>query len=158
MGGRTAVHVADDPNVRGVVALAPWLPPGESVEALRGKTLYAAHGSRDRITSARGTAAYVRRAAEVAETAEFRDMGRVGHYLLRGRRRGTRSPSSPSLRVLANRLTRLRHDERDGLDDLDELGLLGRRGVRTVAGVDEDGGPRRRGPRTGWSSRAARRS
>ena len=33
MGGRTAVHVADDPNVRGVVALAPWLPPGESVEA-----------------------------------------------------------------------------------------------------------------------------
>ena len=95
MGGRTAVHVADDPNVRGVVALAPWLPPGESVEALRGKTLYAAHGSRDRITSARGTAAYVRRAAEVAATAEFRDMGRVGHYLLRGRRPGTRSPSSP---------------------------------------------------------------
>ena len=74
MGGRTAVHVADDPNVRGVVALAPWLPPGESVEALRGKTLYAAHGSRDRITSARGTAAYVRRAAEVA------DHGRVPRH------------------------------------------------------------------------------
>ena len=44
MGGRTTVHVADDPNVRGVVALAPWLPSGESVGALRGKSLYAAHG------------------------------------------------------------------------------------------------------------------
>ncbi len=85
MGARTAVHVADDPSVRGVVALAPWLPPGESVAALRGKQLYAAHGSRDRITSARATQAFVRRAAQVAEVAEFRDMGPLGHYLLRGR-------------------------------------------------------------------------
>ena len=100
MGGRTAVHVADDPNVRGVVALAPWLPPGESVEALRGKTLYAAHGSRDRITSARSTAAYVRRAAGVAETAEFRDMGPLGHYLLRGRRAWNAFAIESSLRVL----------------------------------------------------------
>ena len=52
---------------------------------MRGKSLYAAHGGRDRITSARATAAYVRRAGEVAPTAEFHDMGRVGHYLLRGR-------------------------------------------------------------------------
>jgi dienelactone hydrolase len=103
MGGRTAVHVADDPNVRGVVALAPWLPPGESVEALRGKTLYAAHGSRDRITSARGTAAYVRRAAGVAETAEFRDMGPLGHYLLRGRRAWNAFAIESSLRVLQAR-------------------------------------------------------
>jgi pimeloyl-ACP methyl ester carboxylesterase len=86
MGGRTAVHVADHRNVRGVVALAPWLPPGESVAALAGKRLYAAHGRRDRITSPRATAAYVQRAAVVAQVAEFRDMGPLGHYLLRGRR------------------------------------------------------------------------
>jgi pimeloyl-ACP methyl ester carboxylesterase len=104
MGGRTAVHVADDPSVRGVVALAPWLPPGESVAALRGKSLYAAHGSRDRITSARGTAAYVRRAAEVADVAEFTDMGPRGHYLLRGRREWNRVASELSLRVLAEKL------------------------------------------------------
>jgi predicted esterase len=100
MGARTAVHVADDPSVRGVVALAPWLPPGESVEALRGKLLYAAHGSRDRITSARATQAYVRRAAEVAETAEFRDMGQLGHYLLRGRGEWNEVALELSLRVL----------------------------------------------------------
>ena len=102
MGGRTAVHVADDPSVRGVVALAPWLPPGESVEALRGKQLYAAHGGRDRITSARATAAYVRRAAEVARTAEFHDMGPVGHYLLRGRQAWNEFAIESALRVLEN--------------------------------------------------------
>jgi predicted esterase len=84
MGGRTACHVADDDLVRGVVALAPWLPPREPVEALAGRDLHAAHGSRDRITRARDTRAYVERAAAVTEVATFTDMGRVGHYMLRG--------------------------------------------------------------------------
>jgi pimeloyl-ACP methyl ester carboxylesterase len=101
MGGRTAVHVADDPSVRGVVALAPWLPPGESVAALRGKRLYAAHGSRDRITSPRTTQDFVRRASLVAEVAEFTDMGPLGHYLLRGRREWNRVALELALRVLA---------------------------------------------------------
>jgi predicted esterase len=100
MGARTAVHVADDPQVRGVVALAPWFPPGESIEALRGKQLYAAHGSRDRITSARATQDYVRRAADVAQTAEFVDMGPLGHYLLRGRGAWNACALQASLAVL----------------------------------------------------------
>ena len=83
MGGRTAVAVADDPSVTGVVALAPWLPPGESHRALAGKHLAAAHGRADRITSAKATRAFVRRAVPVAASAEFHDMGRVGHYMFR---------------------------------------------------------------------------
>jgi pimeloyl-ACP methyl ester carboxylesterase len=83
MGGRTAVHVADDPAVRGVVALAPWLPAGEPVSALAGRTLRAAHGRRDRITSYGATAEYVERAGAVAREATLVDMGRVGHYMLR---------------------------------------------------------------------------
>lgn len=82
MGARTGVAVADHPSVRGVVALAPWLPPDEPVEPLAGKVLRAAHGRRDKITSARATRRYVDRAAAVAD-AEFTDMGAVGHYLLR---------------------------------------------------------------------------
>lgn len=82
MGGRTAVAVADDPSVQGVVALAPWLPQGEPIDALRGKVLRASHGRRDRITSARATRQYVERAAAIAD-ATFTDMGPVGHYLLR---------------------------------------------------------------------------
>lgn len=81
MGARTGVAVADDPSVRGVVALAPWLPPDEPVAPLAGKVLRAAHGRRDRITSARATRHYVDRAGRIAD-AEFTDMGYVGHYLL----------------------------------------------------------------------------
>lgn len=82
MGARTGVAVADHPSVRGVVALAPWLPHDDPVAPLTGKVLRAAHGRLDRITSPRATRAYVARAAEVAD-AEFTDMGAVGHYLLR---------------------------------------------------------------------------
>ena len=86
MGARTAVQVADEPHVTGVVALAPWFDPRDPVRALAGKRLVAAHGTRDRITSAKATQAYLRRAAAVAEV-EYVDMGPLGHYLLTGRRR-----------------------------------------------------------------------
>jgi predicted esterase len=83
MGARTSVHVADDDMVAGVVGLAPWFPPGEPVAALAGTPLVAAHGRRDRITSYRATADFVERARAVTATAELRDMGPVGHYMLK---------------------------------------------------------------------------
>ena len=84
MGGRTACRTADHPLVRGVVALAPWLPPGDPVQALTGRELHAAHGRRDHVTRARDTRAYVERARSVTTAASFTDMGDRGHYLLRG--------------------------------------------------------------------------
>lgn len=83
MGARTSVHVADDPSVVGVVGLAPWFPADEPVTALAGKQLVAAHGRRDHITSYRATEAFVARARGVAARAELRDMGPVGHYMLK---------------------------------------------------------------------------
>ncbi len=83
MGARTSVAVADDESVVGVVGLAPWLPGDEPVRPLAGKHLAVAHGATDKITSARATRAFVRRAERVAASAEFHDMGRVGHYMLR---------------------------------------------------------------------------
>ena len=82
MGARTAVHVADHHNVVGVVALAPWLEPSDPVRMLTGRHLIAGHGSRDKITSARMTRAFVDQAHGVAASAEFVDMGRLGHYML----------------------------------------------------------------------------
>ncbi len=82
MGARTAVHVADHPNVVGVVGLAPWLEPSDPVSTLAGRHLVAGHGSRDKITSARMTRSYVDQARSVAASAEFTDMGRLGHYML----------------------------------------------------------------------------
>jgi dienelactone hydrolase len=83
MGARTAVAVADDPQVAGVVALAPWLPASEPTAPLAGKQLAAAHGRSDRITSSRATRAFCREAQAVAASVEFHDMGRVGHYMFR---------------------------------------------------------------------------
>jgi len=83
MGARTAVAVADDPSVTGVVALAPWLPADEPVGTLAGNHLAVAHGRRDKITSAEQAETFVRRAGSVAASTEFKDIGRVGHYMLR---------------------------------------------------------------------------
>lgn len=100
MGGRTAVSVADDGCVRGVVALAPWLTPEDPVRTLAGRRLYAAHGSSDRVTHLAATAAYVRRATAVAIEAELTDMGPVGHYLLTGTGRWNRFAVERSRRIL----------------------------------------------------------
>lgn len=83
MGARTAVAVAGDPQVTGVVALAPWLPAHEPVQTLAGKHLAAAHGRADRITSFRATEEFVRRAGSTAASTELVDMGHVGHYMFR---------------------------------------------------------------------------
>lgn len=100
MGGRTAVHVADHPLVRGVVALAPWLPKGAPVDALAGRHVAAAHGSADRITSLRATERFVRRAEPVAASTEFQDMGRIGHYMLRRIRAWNDFAATRSLRII----------------------------------------------------------
>ena len=100
MGARTAVHVADDPSVRGVVGLAPWWSSEDPVATLDGRTLRAAHGRRDRITSFRETTRYVDRARSVADSVDLRDMGALGHYMLTGSRRWHDVALTSSLEVL----------------------------------------------------------
>jgi len=103
MGARTAVHVADDPAVRGVVALAPWLPEGEPIRALRDRTLVVGHGRRDRITSYALSRQYVERSRAVARAAAFHDMGPLGHYLLRDRGRWNSFAVDAVLELLGRR-------------------------------------------------------
>ncbi|MFJ8134213.1 alpha/beta fold hydrolase [Streptomyces hydrogenans] len=62
MGARAALRAADDPHVRGVVALAPWCPPGEPATHLAHRTVIALHDPADPITSATDTWAHLRRA------------------------------------------------------------------------------------------------
>lgn len=101
MGARTAVHVADHPTVAGVVALAPWFPPGESVAALPGRALRVMHGARDRITSARASQAYVERAAAVGADATFVSAGLAGHYMFTHVARWNAFARERSLELLA---------------------------------------------------------
>jgi len=100
MGARTAARVADQSGVVGVVGLAPWFPHDDPVDALAGKHLVAAHGRRDRITSARATRIFVERAAPDAAGVQFLDMGRLGHYMLRGADRWNRVAVSESRAIL----------------------------------------------------------
>ena len=48
MGGAVSVHVADDPAVSTVIALAPWLYPELDVSPLDGRRFVVLHGSLDR--------------------------------------------------------------------------------------------------------------
>ena len=100
MGGRVALHAADDPGVVGVVALAPWVADDTPVSTLTGRHLVAAHGRRDHLTSYAATRAYVDRAGRTADSARFVDMGPLGHYLIRGRRHWQALASAESLQLL----------------------------------------------------------
>jgi predicted esterase len=102
MGARTGVAVADEPDVVGVVALAPWLPADEPNTTLTGKRLAVAHGSADHVTSAAQSREFCRRAGTVAAAVEFHDMGPVGHYLFRDVPAWNRFAVSRSLRQLGH--------------------------------------------------------
>lgn len=71
MGGRAALRVAGEPSVRGVAALAPWLPADEPITHLAGSVVLIAHGDHDSVTSADASLAYIRRIADVADRVCF---------------------------------------------------------------------------------------
>lgn len=71
MGGRAALRVAGEPSVRGVAALAPWLPADEPIAQLPGRAVLIAHGDHDSVTSADESLAYIRRIADVADRVCF---------------------------------------------------------------------------------------
>ncbi|GLX93553.1 alpha/beta fold hydrolase [Herbidospora sp. NBRC 101105] len=83
MGGRTALRAAGHPSVRGVAALAPWLPKGEPVEQLRGRRVLLAHGTTDRVTSPRATHHYADRVREVTGDVRVVDVPGENHAMVR---------------------------------------------------------------------------
>jgi dienelactone hydrolase len=60
LGGRAALVAGDNPTVRSVVALNPWLYPTEDVD-LPGRRVLFVHGRRDRIASPQRAEAAARR-------------------------------------------------------------------------------------------------
>jgi dienelactone hydrolase len=82
MGGRATLRAAGHPAVSSVVALAPWLPPGEPVEQLAGRAVVIAHGQRDRVTDPAGSLHYALRAHPVADRLCRFEIARSGHAML----------------------------------------------------------------------------
>jgi alpha-beta hydrolase superfamily lysophospholipase len=83
MGGRAALHCAGQPAVRAVVALAPWLEPGDPDRQLAGRDVLIAHGALDRTTSPAASAAYAERAAPVAASVGYVAIRHERHAMLR---------------------------------------------------------------------------
>ncbi len=83
MGGRTALRAASQDQVRSVVGLAPWLPPGEPIDQLAGCRVLLAHGDRDRMTSAVGTERFAAQLRAAGVPASFVTVRGDGHAMLR---------------------------------------------------------------------------
>lgn len=83
MGGRTALYVADDPAVRAVVGLAPWVEAEDRVEPVAGRQVLIMHGDRDRTTSLDASAAFAERARAGAGQVSFVRVRGDGHAMLR---------------------------------------------------------------------------
>jgi alpha/beta hydrolase family protein len=81
MGGRTALRIADDPLVRSVAALAPWLPDQEPTAAVAGRQVLIMHGMNDLTTDPRASLDYARRAP--ADRIAAVSVRREGHAMLR---------------------------------------------------------------------------
>jgi pimeloyl-ACP methyl ester carboxylesterase len=82
MGGRAALRAAGYPTVRGVVALAPWLPGAEPVEQLAGRDVVVLHGTRDLTTSPRASERFMHRALPFARRAVCLHVPWSGHGML----------------------------------------------------------------------------
>lgn len=82
MGGRAALRSAGHATVRGVVALAPWLPGTEPVRQLSGRDVAVLHGTRDLTTSPRASARFVARAVPIARRACCLQVPWSGHGMV----------------------------------------------------------------------------
>lgn len=81
MGARTGLHIAGDSSVAAVIALAPWLGPGDPPGA--GGRLGVLHGDADRITSMPAAMAYARRAAAAGAEVTTAVIAGGEHFMLR---------------------------------------------------------------------------
>lgn len=83
MGGRVALLAGGDPDVAGVVLLAPWAPSSEPVEQLHGQSVVVIRGGRDRIIPPRTTDPWVTRLAHSSAVVVQQMLPWAGHAMLR---------------------------------------------------------------------------
>lgn len=100
MGGRAALAAARAPQVRAVVALAPWCPAGEPVAHLSGKDVVVLHGDRDRVTSAEASSTFVARARLAGARARAHIVPGGDHAMLRDSARWHRTTATTVVDLL----------------------------------------------------------
>ena len=83
LGGRAALLAAGRPQVRGAVALAPWVLPTDTPPGLGGQRLLIVHGSEDRIASPPRSAAMAERLRRSGVAVEYVAVRGGKHAMLR---------------------------------------------------------------------------
>jgi pimeloyl-ACP methyl ester carboxylesterase len=82
MGARAALRAAGHPSVTAVAGLAAWLPDGEPVAQLAGRTVMLAHGTGDRVTDPARSLEFARRARSTAARLCRFELQHSGHTML----------------------------------------------------------------------------
>ena len=83
MGGRTALHVMDDPAVQVVATLATWVERRDPVNGRPGLSVFLGHGTDDRITAARGSSRMARALESMGADVTLELVEGENHALLR---------------------------------------------------------------------------
>jgi dienelactone hydrolase len=83
MGGRVALHLADDPRIHAIVALAPWVERPDRPRSHPGLHLLVMHGSMDRMTSAKASRAMATAVEELGADVTYERVTGDAHAMLR---------------------------------------------------------------------------
>lgn len=83
LGGRAALLAADQPEVRSVVALAPWVYPSDGDIDVSGRRLLIVHGTQDRIARPANSAAVARTLARTADQVGYVRVAGGKHAMLK---------------------------------------------------------------------------
>ena len=82
MGGRTAIHVADEPDVRLLVGMSPWIEAGDPLPARADLTTVLIHGDRDTICPLWASRETVERLRAEGRAASLIRVARSDHAML----------------------------------------------------------------------------
>jgi alpha-beta hydrolase superfamily lysophospholipase len=83
MGGRVALHLADDPRVNAIAALAPWVERQDRPRSHPGLHVLFMHGDLDRMTSPRASRAMATAMAGLGADVSYESVRGESHAMLR---------------------------------------------------------------------------
>jgi alpha-beta hydrolase superfamily lysophospholipase len=83
MGGRVALHLADDERINAIVALAPWVEPRDRPRSHPGLSVLFMHGSQDRMTSPSASLTMANAMARLGTDVSYESVKGDSHAMLR---------------------------------------------------------------------------
>ena len=117
MGGRVALHLADDERIAAIVALAPWVETQDRARWHRGLHVLFMHGTLDRMTSPRASRAIANEMEALGADVTYDSVKGESHAMLRQAGRWHRESATFLARHLLQRAVGTPgHDGWDGIE------------------------------------------